>query len=53
MYQQTLVHMIYVQFTLILGFLLFISEHTRDKQIQRNDEYYEGDNDNDQNMDDA
>lgn len=28
------------------------AEHTRDKQIQRDDEYYDGDNDNDQNMDD-
>lgn len=25
----------------------------QDKQVQRDDEYYEGDNDNDQNMDDA
>lgn len=30
-----------------------MSEHTQDKQIQRDDEYYEGDNDNDQNMDDG
>ena len=29
------------------------AEHTRDKQIQRDDEYYDGDNDNDQNMDDS
>jgi hypothetical protein len=26
---------------------ILISEHTQDKQIQRDDEYYEGDNDND------
>ncbi|XP_073286652.1 histone deacetylase 9 isoform X1 [Primulina huaijiensis] len=30
-----------------------IHRQTRDKQIQRDDEYYEGDNDNDQIMDDA
>lgn len=30
-----------------------ISEHTQDKQIQRDDEYYDGDNDNDQHMEDA
>lgn len=29
------------------------AEHTQDKQIQRDDEYYEGDNDNDHSMDDA
>lgn len=29
------------------------SEHAQDKQIQRDDEYYEGDNDNDHNMDDV
>ncbi|GMN56285.1 hypothetical protein TIFTF001_025405 [Ficus carica] len=29
-----------------------VDQHTRDKQIQRDDEYYDGDNDNDQNMDD-
>jgi histone deacetylase 1/2 len=28
-------------------------EHTEDKHIQRDDEYYDGDNDNDHNMDDA
>ncbi|GJT99912.1 hypothetical protein Tco_1110251, partial [Tanacetum coccineum] len=27
-------------------------QHTQDKHIQRDDEYYEGDNDNDHNMDD-
>ncbi|GFZ12667.1 histone deacetylase 9 [Actinidia rufa] len=30
-----------------------IDQHTQDKQIQRDDEYYEGDNDNDHNMDDV
>lgn len=30
-----------------------ISGHTQDKQIQRDDEYYEGDNDNDHDMDDV
>lgn len=34
-------------------FWLNSSEHTRDKQIQRDDEYYDGDNDNDRNMDDV
>lgn len=34
-------------------FWLNFSEHTRDKQIQRDDEYYDGDNDNDRNMDDV
>ena len=29
------------------------SEHTQDKHIQRDDEYYEGDNDNDHNMEDT
>lgn len=29
------------------------SGHTQDKQIQRDDEHYEGDNDNDHDMDDA
>ncbi|WRX33116.1 Histone deacetylase domain - like 9 [Theobroma cacao] len=28
-----------------------MDQHTQDKQIQRDDEYYDGDNDNDQNMD--
>nr|GEV20576.1 histone deacetylase 9 isoform X1 [Tanacetum cinerariifolium] len=28
-------------------------QHTQDKHIQRDDEYYEGDNDNDHNMDDV
>ncbi|KAJ9558919.1 hypothetical protein OSB04_013533 [Centaurea solstitialis] len=28
-------------------------QHTQDKQIQRDDEYYEGDNDNDHNMEDV
>lgn len=28
-------------------------EHTQDKHIQRDDEYYEGDNDNDHHMDDV
>nr|BAF37798.1 hypothetical protein [Ipomoea trifida] len=30
-----------------------LDQHTQDKQIQRDDEYYEGDNDNDHSMDDA
>lgn len=30
---------------------LIISEHTQEKHIQRDDEYYDGDNDNDNNMD--
>ncbi|KAF3779053.1 Histone deacetylase 9 [Nymphaea thermarum] len=30
-----------------------IDQHTRDKQIQRDDEYYDGDNDNDHNMEDG
>lgn len=30
-----------------------LDQHTQDKQIQRDDEYYEGDNDNDQFVDDA
>ncbi|XP_022957985.1 histone deacetylase 9 isoform X2 [Cucurbita moschata] len=30
-----------------------MDRHTQDKQIQRDDEYYEGDNDNDHDMDDA
>ncbi|THG03517.1 hypothetical protein TEA_013727 [Camellia sinensis var. sinensis] len=30
-----------------------VDQHTQDKQIQRDDEYYEGDNDNDHNMDDV
>lgn len=29
------------------------SEHTQDKDIQRDDEYYDGDNDNGPNMEDA
>lgn len=29
------------------------SEHTQDKHIQRDDEYYEGDHDNDHNMEDV
>lgn len=33
--------------------LLLYSEHTQDKQIQRDDEYYDGDNDNDHNMEDG
>lgn len=28
-------------------------EHTQDKLIQRDDEYYEGDHDNDHHMDDV
>lgn len=35
------------------GFKISIPEHTRDKQIQRDDEYYDGDNDNDHNMEDV
>ncbi|KAG6632163.1 hypothetical protein CIPAW_13G139600 [Carya illinoinensis] len=30
-----------------------MDQHTQDKQIQRDDEYYEGDHDNDQNMEDV
>ncbi|KAE9463386.1 hypothetical protein C3L33_04707, partial [Rhododendron williamsianum] len=30
-----------------------VDQHTQDKQIQRDDEYYEGDNDNDHTMDDV
>ncbi|XP_034219933.1 histone deacetylase 9 isoform X2 [Prunus dulcis] len=30
-----------------------VDQHTQDKHIQRDDEYYEGDNDNDHNMDDV
>ncbi|KAK4784928.1 hypothetical protein SAY86_001617 [Trapa natans] len=30
-----------------------VDQHTQDKQIQRDDEYYEGDNDNDHNMEDV
>ncbi|CAL9191480.1 unnamed protein product [Musa hybrid cultivar] len=30
-----------------------VDQHTTDKQIQRDDEYYEGDNDNDHNMEDG
>ncbi|CAB4282969.1 unnamed protein product [Prunus armeniaca] len=30
-----------------------VDQHTEDKHIQRDDEYYEGDNDNDHNMDDV
>ncbi|KAH7542016.1 hypothetical protein FEM48_Zijuj02G0028800 [Ziziphus jujuba var. spinosa] len=30
-----------------------VDQHTQDKHIQRDDEYYDGDNDNDQNMDDV
>ncbi|XP_049931525.1 histone deacetylase 9 isoform X5 [Nymphaea colorata] len=30
-----------------------VDQHTRDKQIQRDDEYYDGDNDNDHNMEDG
>jgi hypothetical protein len=31
----------------------WFSEHTQDKHIQRDDEYYEDDNDNDHDMDDS
>lgn len=37
----------------LIIFFIFFSEHTQDKQIQRDDEYYEGDHDNDQNMEDV
>ncbi|XP_042456533.1 histone deacetylase 9 [Zingiber officinale] len=30
-----------------------VNQHAQDKQIQRDDEYYDGDNDNDHNMDDG
>ncbi|PKI78746.1 hypothetical protein CRG98_000813, partial [Punica granatum] len=30
-----------------------VDQHTQDKHIQRDDEYYDGDNDNDHNMEDA
>ncbi|KAL6499748.1 Histone deacetylase 9 [Orobanche gracilis] len=30
-----------------------VNRHTQDKHVQRDDEYYDGDNDNDHNMDDA
>lgn len=43
--------LIYCLSQLDLNFV--ISGHTQDKQIQRDDEYYEGDNDNDHDMDDA
>lgn len=33
--------------------LKFYAEHAQDKQIQRDDEYYYGENDNDNNMDDG
>lgn len=35
------------KFSLLILIFLF-SEHTQDKHIQRDDEYYDGDNDNDQ-----
>ena len=31
-----------------MDMLIPFSEHTQDKRIQRDDEYYEADNDNDQ-----
>lgn len=34
-------------------FMVLVSEHTQDKHIQRDDEYYEDDNDNDHDMDDS
>lgn len=37
---------------LVFFFVLF-SEHAQDKQIQRDDEYYDGDHDNDQNTEDV
>lgn len=38
----------------LLSFFLLNSslEHSQDKHIQRDDEYYDGDNDNDHNLDD-
>lgn len=47
---------VYPIICLVLRFLqlfFFLTEHTQDKHIQRDDEYYEGDNDNDHNMDDV
>jgi hypothetical protein len=35
------------QCSLSLYLIYFLPEHTQDKQIQRDNEYYEGDNDND------
>lgn len=47
----------YSDLTLILPFFLLpcleFTEHTQDKHIQRDDEYYEGDHDNDNHTDDA
>lgn len=51
----TFTHLFYyfsLQTFLLIDYSLF-PEHTQDKQIQRDDEYYEGDNDNDHHMDDG
>lgn len=40
-------------FTFFLLPCLEFTEHTQDKHIQRDDEYYEGDHDNDNHTDDA
>lgn len=37
----------------VLSLCNVFTGHAQDKQIQRDDEYYDGDNDNDHNMDDA
>jgi histone deacetylase 1/2 len=36
---------------LFFNVVILFPEHTQDKHIQRDDEYYEGDNDNDHQMD--
>jgi len=35
----------------LLILIILFPEHTQDKHIQRDDEYYDGDNDNDHQMD--
>ncbi len=32
---------------------ILVAEHTQDKHVQRDDEFYDGDNDNDHDMEDA
>lgn len=43
----------YCCFSSKLDKIIPFTEHTRDKQIQRDDEYYDGDNDNDHNVEDV
>lgn len=47
----------YAAFLLQMGNLLtcgiLVAEHTQDKHVQRDDEFYDGDNDNDHDMEDA